>query len=121
MATIKDLRRWMVRDLLRPHIQIRRPNAAVSDEEYFKASIFTSVNEYHICAIERKKGKSYLGCTASNLRSRPGETWTRGNDLPDGSLSKKTWRKILAGIVRYEAQQISQECEDNENPTKGGL
>ena len=119
MATVKDLRRWMVRDLLRPNIQIRSHPEASSDETYFRAFIFTATNKYSIVGIERHNGgTSYLGCIGGYRSERPGETWNRGNDLPDGSLSKKTWRKILAGIVRYEAQRISQDCEDNENPTK---
>ncbi|KKL89828.1 hypothetical protein LCGC14_1910730 [marine sediment metagenome] len=117
-ATIKELRSWMVRDLLRPNFQIHRPTEKSSTEDRFRATIYTKTTEYHISAIERYAGKSYLGCIAASRKSRPGEDWTRGNDLPDGNLSKKTWRQILAGIVRYEAQRISSECDDNEN-TKG--
>ena len=116
-ATIKELRSWMVRDLLRPNFQILR-TAHSSTEKHFRAAIYTKTTAYHISAIERYAGKSYLGCIAASRKARPGEDWTRGNDLPDGNLSKKTWRQILAGIVRYEAQRISSECDDNEN-TKG--
>ena len=113
MATVKNLRGWIIRDLYRPKVQI----VAVGSQEgerKFRAVIYTKSNEYHIAATEREEDDGYLGCIASSRKSRPGEDWTRGNDLPDGSLSKKTWRKILAGIVRYEAQRISSECKDNE-------
>ena len=114
-ATIKDLRNWMVRDLLRPNIQLlRNTEEAPSSEEYLRATIYTKTTEYHILGIERTNGENYLGCIASSRKARPGEDWTRGNDLPDGNLSKKTWRQILAGIVRYEVQRISPECTDNE-------
>ncbi len=113
MATLKDLRTWMVRDLLRPNIQIQTPREAEPGEKKFRATIYTKGNEYHIAATERDDD-GYLGCIASSRKSRPGEDWRRGNDLPDGPLSEKTWREILAGVVRYEAQRISSECEDNE-------
>ena len=115
-ATIKELRSWMVRDLLRPNFQILRNTEASYEEERFRATVYTKTTEYHILGIERYTGKSYLGCIAKSRKARPGEDWTRGNDLPDGNLSKKTWRQILAGIVRYEAQRISSECDDNETP-----
>jgi len=113
MTTIKDLRNWMVGDLLRPNIQIRQVPAS-SNERRFLATIFTASNSYNISATERGHGKSYLGCIAKAIRSRPGEDWLRGNDLPDGPLSPKTWRDILTGIVRYELQAISECCKDNE-------
>ena len=113
MATIKDLRNWMVGDLLRPHIQIKAAPQS-SDEKHFQATIFTASNSYSIAATEKKKGKSYLGCIAQSRRYRPGEDWFRGNDLSDGPLSPETWRSILSGIVRYELQTISEWCKDNE-------
>lgn len=120
MATVKELRTWMVRDLSRPNIEILVPNAA-SGEEHFRAVIYTESNEYHISAVEPWTGKSYLGCIASSRKSRPGEDWRRGNDLPDGPLSKKTWRKILAGIVRYEVQRISLPRKETEDTTNKGI
>lgn len=45
---------------------------------------------------------NYLGCGASCRTARPGETWLRGNDLPDGKFSRETWDKILLGILGYE-------------------
>ena len=113
MAKIRDLRNWMVGDLLRPNIQIKTAPQS-STEKGFQATIFTASNSYNISATERKNGKSYLGCIAKSTRSRPGEDWLRGNDLSDGTLSPETWRRILSDIVRYELQAISEWCEDNE-------
>jgi hypothetical protein len=80
-----------------------------------RAKIWTATNEHTITAtIEAEDGRnpedalaaSYLGASSVSRLQRPGETWNRGNDLPDGRFSAETWRKILAGIVRYEAQEI---------------
>lgn len=114
MATLKDLRGWMVRDLLRPNIQIKTVESS-SSEKHFRASFFTATNEYCIHGLEREDGQSYLGCVSQCRRARPGEDWNRGNDLPDGELSEDTWHAILAAVVQYEVQQISSECRDNEN------
>jgi hypothetical protein len=119
MATLKALRGWMVRDLLRPNIQIKAVEASES-EKYFRASFFTAANEYHILGIEKRQGRSYLGCVGRSRYARPGEDWHRGNDLPDGYLSERTWHEILAGVVRYEVQQISSECRDNEGLARQG-
>ena len=132
MATIRDLRTWMVRDLLRPNIQIHNPRGTqvaitgpvdngigvvpieADEPGIFRASFFTATNQYRIYAVERPHGKSYMGCTSLSRRARPGEDWQRGNDLPDGPLTEETWQAILAGVVRYEAQRISPDCRDNE-------
>lgn len=45
---------------------------------------------------------TYLGCVASCRTQRPGETWTRGNDLPDGGFSRETFDRIIFAIVGYE-------------------
>jgi len=65
-------------------------------------NIFTNDHKYHIVAIDRGNGRSYLGCQASTRKSLAGEDWFRGNDLPDGPFNRKTWISILNGIVEYE-------------------
>jgi len=66
--------------------------------------LFTNDHYYHIFAGLPKDGKKtgYLGCTAHTRKPRAGERWTRGNDLPDGSLTKDTWDSIVRKIVGYE-------------------
>lgn len=44
----------------------------------------------------------YLGCGASCRTTRPGETWLRGSDLPDGKFTRETWDAIMLAIVGYE-------------------
>lgn len=57
---------------------------------------------------------SYLGCVAQTRMPRPGEDWTRGNDLPDGPLTRETFDAILRAIVGYELLPIAERKE----PTK---
>ena len=68
---------------------------------------YTDEHKYSITAIDRKGDEGYLGCTASTRKPRAGEDWTRGNDLPDGPFNKKTWDKIILGILRYEIIKLS--------------
>jgi len=87
-------------------VHITRSDAAPNEYD-FHAYLYTATNRYSITATFRgDNNKNYLGCTASSRKSRAGEDWTRGNDLPDGDLSERTWQRILAGIVRYELQTI---------------
>jgi hypothetical protein len=48
----------------------------------------------------------YLGCIASTTFYRPGEDWTRGNDLPDGPFRYETWLHIKDAIIRYEMVKL---------------
>lgn len=79
--------------------------------------IFTETYKYNIVVAEHTKnilgdGKvlSYLGCQVSSRKPRAGETWTRGNDLPDGPLTRETWEKIKTSILKYELVKI--ECSN---------
>ena len=66
-----------------------------------RAKVFTDRYVYSFSA-----NASYLGCGASARKPRAGETWTRGNDLPDGKFCEETWRKIVLAIVRYELVEL---------------
>ena len=39
----------------------------------------------------------YIWC----LKQRPGESWTRGNDLPDGEFKKETFNAILMAALAH--------------------
>lgn len=71
-------------------------------------TIYTDTHSYKITATEQSKEKpnGYLGCIASCRKPLTGETWTRGNDLPDGPLSVKTFTAIMYAIVGYELLKI---------------
>ena len=57
---------------------------------------------YHLSFAE-----NYLGCTASCRTQRPGETWTRGSDLPDGKFNQETFDKIIFAVVGYELVELA--------------
>ena len=66
----------------------------------------TVVNTYSIHFTE-----GYLGCVASSRTLRPGENWTRGSDLPDGSFSRETFDEIIKAIVAYELVDLAPVAE----------
>jgi len=75
---------------------------------------YTNNYVYSITAIERpsnSKKRSYLGCTMSCRKSRAGEDWVRGNDLPDGLLNKATWNRIKNAVIRNELVKLEPERE----------
>lgn len=89
----------------------------VGETEHVKIiCLYTKDHKYSIHASDVKNEEGYLGCVASTRKMRAGETWLRGNDLPDGPLTKDTWSKILNGIIRYELIQLSQYSGPHEVP-----
>lgn len=73
-----------------------------------KFCFYTNNNQYFITAIERfGENDSYLGCQVSTRKHRAGEDWIRGNDLPDGPITKKTWNIIINAIINYELVKLS--------------
>lgn len=73
-------------------------------DNHLHVILFTNDHLYYISAgLPRESGGTgYLGCIADTRKPRAGETWTRGNDLPDGPLTKETWDSIVRKIVGYE-------------------
>ena len=65
--------------------------------------LYTDGHRYSIVATDT----DYLGCQVSTRKPRPGEDWTRGNDLVDGKFSDDTWGKILRDIIAYELKTLS--------------
>jgi len=67
---------------------------------------------YIICTDNHRYSISatpwYLGCIASTTFYRPGEDWTRGNDLPDGPFRYETWLHIKDAIIRYELVKLAE-------------
>ena len=115
MNTIEDLKTWIEEDLgtrgeTENYIQVVEDGGeGHGDGNYehrFKFRMYTFENAYAIVAIERPD-KGYLGCVVSRRKPRAGEDWNRGNDLPDGTLNRETWDKILKAIVIYELEELS--------------
>lgn len=73
-----------------------------------KFSFYTEEHQYFITAVDYPNNeKGYLGCTVTTRKSRPGEGWFRGNELPDGPFTRKTWDLIINAIVSYELVKLS--------------
>jgi len=114
MNTIEDLKTWVKEDLgtrgnVENYVQIVEEGGEGDGDSYehrFRFRLYSFEHVYHIVAIERPI-KGYLGCQVSMRKARAGESWTRGNDLPDGPLDRETWDKILKAIVIYELEQLS--------------
>jgi hypothetical protein len=78
-----------------------------SVEVHRKICFYTDNYCYFITAIERENKSSYLGCSVTTRKTRAGEEWVRGNDLPDGDFTEKTWIRILNAILCYELEKLS--------------
>ena len=79
----------------------KKINVVKNTESRFKIHIYTDRNIYSIVATE-----TYLGCTAASRKPRPGEKYTRGNDLPDGNFLEGTFTRILGAILFYELKDV---------------
>lgn len=79
-----------------------------SKKGYIRTTLYSDRYAYHIVANIDSK---YLGCIMTCRKSRTGEDWFRGNDLPDGIFCEKTWNNILRGIVRNELVQLVPKVE----------
>ena len=78
-------------------------NKVVTEREVKrKISFYTANYKYFISAIVTEKGLGYLGATVSCRKSRKGETWLRGHDLPDGKFTARTWKSIVNSITQNE-------------------
>lgn len=77
------------------------PNSPDNHPNHVTYHIWTARHSYSISATP-----TYLGCGASTTFYRPGEDWTRGNDLPDGKFCRETWEAIKDAIIRYELEKI---------------
>lgn len=84
------------------------PETLDIEKEHFRCIFYTDTHRYSISGYRptTTHPKGYLGCVASTRKPRPGEDWSRGNDLPDGDYSKKTFDKIVRGIIGYELKSL---------------
>lgn len=75
----------------------------------FRFRFYTDNYEYIIKVVDKYENSnkiSYLGCVMNCRKSRPGEDWLRGNDLPDGALNNETWNRIKNAIIRNELVKL---------------
>lgn len=81
--------------------------SSLNSTTVFVAKMYTDNNRYSIvCRLDEDGAPFYLGCQATSRKERPGEEWKRGNDLPDGPFSEKTWKTIVNAILKYETQEL---------------
>lgn len=78
----------------------------ILDDDRLKVNMYTDNYIYYLTA-----SPTYLGCTVSARKPRPGEDWTRGNDLADGKFCFETWVNILSDIVSYELVEMPKKYE----------
>jgi hypothetical protein len=75
----------------------------------------TDSNTYYIHATP-----TYLGCGANSRRTRAGEDWHRGSDLPDGPFSRGTWEAIKDAVIAYELVRLEPTYEPRGEPELAG-
>jgi hypothetical protein len=78
-----------------------------NDAEGMTALVYTAKRCYSIYVREPlpliPNSRMSMGGIMDSRAPEPGESWTRGRDLPDGALSEETWAAILAAIVMWES------------------
>lgn len=132
MATTEDFLAWLQRDLrraggIKKAVEIiLQPIDSSLRPVGVRLCIYTDTNRYAITATDpvpagaredQPAQSGYLGCIATNRKSRAGEEWHRGNDLADGPLEESTWRTILADIVAYEVVRVHRATDaDRQQP-----
>jgi hypothetical protein len=81
------------------------------ERQFVRLRFKTSLHSYSIRGYppSPKDGNTYMCCEYSNRNPLPGETWTRGGDLADGLLNKKTWDRIMADILSVELAAAAEE------------
>jgi hypothetical protein len=90
---LEELSRWMKVD---DFVDVKQ------ERDLLRIKIYTRSNQYSITAHS-----DYLGCTVVTRKPRAGETWNRGNDLPDGKFCRETWDRIKNAIVAYELVKVA--------------
>ncbi|MGD2072081.1 MAG: hypothetical protein PVG65_01140 [Candidatus Thorarchaeota archaeon] len=112
---LEDFNEWL-KDLVYPRdvedfIEVLYDGGEAGPEETIERkkeiAIYTDHNVYYITAIEREGKKGYLGCQVNARKARAGETWLRGNDLPDGPFIEETLQRIKQAIIAYELVPLS--------------
>lgn len=87
---------------------IRKTREGYSDDP--EAGRHDNHVNYIVCTDKHRYSISatpwYIGCIASATYYRPGENWTRGNDLPDGPFNRSTWDAIKDAIIRFELVKL---------------
>lgn len=97
----KQLERWLHQlGFKSKHLRWER---LVSESDSRERVVFaTTKNNYFLSFND-----DYLGLTVSSRVTRPGEDWTRGNDLPDGEFSAEILGMAIKAVLLYELREVS--------------
>lgn len=88
---------------LRENVASDYPTGTPDNDKRFNYLFCTNEHTYKISVTS-----TYLGCIATSNRRRPGESWNRGNDLPDGKFCLDTWLRIKDAILNYELVYLAE-------------
>lgn len=79
------------------------------DKIEFKVQLYSATNRYSINGyVNPETNANYMGGYSESRAARPGEDWTRGNDLSDGDFDYFTWTSIMADILSCELLNVQQ-------------
>jgi hypothetical protein len=104
------LKGWFERDLGRyAKWDLDVEIVSIESDGRIRIRFYTEIHRFSISARPptQDKPNGYLGCIADSRKPRPGEDWTRGNDLRDGPLTEATWIGIMGDIIAFGILQIS--------------
>ena len=101
---LKELRLWKSGEVFRFEER---------EEGRGRLTFCTAANTYSISFTD-----AYLGGGVSSRTVRPGESWTRGNDIHDGKFSRETWDHILRDILGYELVALDPVMEQVATPAE---
>lgn len=90
-----------------PFLLIKDRSKQLNEKYWLTIRFYTENHCYQIDCCLKEDGNTWMGASVTTRKPRPGENWTRGNDLPDGKFSKETWQRIKNAIIRYEMVRIS--------------
>jgi hypothetical protein len=78
-----------------------------------RVRIYTEKRVYTICVsgVDAKHPRGAVIGFMANRAPRPGETWTRGSDIRDGSLDKDTLSKLLLDILSCEMLPVKPDIQ----------
>lgn len=102
---VTQLRRWLAPYVRYGHEEPWRFERLSEEEEAGRFTVATAGSTYSI----RFHAGRYLGCVGTRRTSYAGETWLRGNDLPDGPFSFETFQQIMQGILAYEWVELAEQ------------
>ena len=100
MSALDQLKDWFNTRGFRPK-HLRWEHSGTGSH---RAVFATTKNNYFVSFKD-----TYLGLTVSSRVARPGETWLRGSDLPDGKFSKETFDQMMDAVLTYELREVSDE------------